>query len=222
MIAIQLISDTIQPITGESTIEEASGKMNLFQVKHLPVVEPGSSRFFGLIPEEDIAGKPGDLLIQDLHKYFLMISTAPEQHLLDIIYLLSHNEVSILPVVAHEKYLGCIRRQDPFRLMGKSAAFEPGGSIVEIWVQTRNYALSEIARIAESENIRITSLIISDTDPVNDRIRIMVKMDTDQIDPVLASFERFGYEIAASFPENNDYSNLLRERYESLMHYLNV
>jgi len=222
MIAIQLMSDSIQPVTGEQTVEQVLGYLHQYQVKHLPVIEKITHKFLGLIAEEDLVGKPGDQQIDALNGYFLFIGTAPEQHLLDIIYLLSHNEVSVLPVFTSEQYLGCIRRQDPFRLLGKSAAFEPGGNIVEIWVQTRNYSLSEIARIAESENVRITSLIICDSDPVNDRIKIIIKMDSNQIDSVLASFERYGYEIAASYPENNDFMNLLKERYESLMHYLNV
>ncbi|HAY70945.1 MAG TPA: hypothetical protein DCX89_03575 [Saprospirales bacterium] len=222
MLAIQLISDSIQPMTVEHTVEQALDKMHQYQVRHLPVIEKKTYRFLGLISEEDLNGKPDQLTLDTLQGVFVMVGIAPEQHLLDIVYLLSHNEITILPVYNNEKYLGCIRRQDPFRLLGKSVAFEPGGSMVEIWVQTRNYSLSEIARLAESENIRITSLFISDADIINDRIRITIKMDSNQIDGVLASFERFGYEIAASYPENSDYVSLLRERYESLMHYLNV
>jgi acetoin utilization protein AcuB len=222
MIAVQLMSELIQPVTGEFTVEEVLEKMHLYQVKHLPVIEKNSQRFLGIISEEDLQTKPASQAMHELSTYFIMLGVAPEQHVQDIVYILSYNEVTVLPVFSLEKYIGCIRRQDPFRLFGRSVAFEPGGNIVEIWVKTRNYSLSEIARIAESENVRIASLIISESDPVNDRIKITIKMDNDQIDSVLASFERFGYEIAASYPENNDYMNLLKERYESLMHYLNV
>jgi hypothetical protein len=84
----------------------------------------------------------------------------------------------------------------------------------------KNYSLTEIARIVESENkVILSSLISSNGD--SDRIEITLKLNSTQIQHLLATFERFGYSIKATYDEE-DFMDTLMNRYESLMTYLNV
>ena len=53
------------------------------------------------------------------------------------------------------------------------------------------------------------------------QIEVTLKVNNPQIHSILASFERFEYIIKASFNEV-EYIDALKERYESLMNYLNV
>ncbi|MEY4029665.1 MAG: hypothetical protein RJA90_850, partial [Bacteroidota bacterium] len=48
-----------------------------------------------------------------------------------------------------------------------------------------------------------------------------LKLNSAQIQNLLSTFERFGYNIKATFDEE-DVKDTLKNRYESLMTYLNV
>jgi hypothetical protein len=84
----------------------------------------------------------------------------------------------------------------------------------------KNYSLAEIARIVESENKVILSSLLS-SNAESDRLEITLKLNSAQIQNLLSTFERFGYNIKAIFDEE-DVKDTLKNRYESLMTYLNV
>jgi hypothetical protein len=100
------------------------------------------------------------------------------------------------------------------------AAFIQPGSILVLEMDKRNYSLSEIARIAESENKLILSSYLS-SNLESERLEVTIKLNSAQIQNVTAAFERFGYLIKATFDEE-DFMDTLKNRYESLMSYLNV
>jgi hypothetical protein len=100
------------------------------------------------------------------------------------------------------------------------AAFSQPGSIVVLEMDKKNYSLAEIARIVESENKVILSSLLS-SNAESDRLEITLKLNSAQIQNLLSTFERFGYNIKATFDEE-DVKDTLKNRYESLMTYLNV
>ncbi|MCB0586459.1 MAG: CBS domain-containing protein, partial [Phaeodactylibacter sp.] len=53
------------------------------------------------------------------------------------------------------------------------------------------------------------------------RVDITIKINRQNIQTIIATFERFDYDIKASFNEA-DYVGSLQERYDALMSYLNV
>ncbi|MEO0875471.1 MAG: CBS domain-containing protein, partial [Bacteroidota bacterium] len=59
------------------------------------------------------------------------------------------------------------------------------------------------------------------TFPDSPRIEVTLKVNKQNILNIIASFERFDYEVKATFNEL-EYSDGLRERYDSLISYLNV
>ena len=67
----------------------------------------------------------------------------------------------------------------------------------------------------------LSVFIIGPTDEDN-RLKVILKIDHDDISKIIASFERYEYEINASYTERNDYDDLLKDRYDSLMRYLNI
>jgi hypothetical protein len=52
-------------------------------------------------------------------------------------------------------------------------------------------------------------------------LEITLKLNSVQIQNLITTFERFGYNIKATFNEE-DFMDTLKNRYESLMTYLNV
>ena len=52
-------------------------------------------------------------------------------------------------------------------------------------------------------------------------INVVLKLNTIEIGPILQTFDRYGYSIQASFG-NEENEEDLKERYDSLMNYLNI
>jgi hypothetical protein len=124
--------------------------------------------------------------------------------------------------VVDEKQMlaGCVSCESLMtHLAGESSVAEPGGIIV-LEIKAINYSLAEISRIVESNSAVILHSYVT---PRADREKILVTIKVNKIDlkEVIATFERFEYDIVAVF-HISDHEEGLRERYESLMLYLNV
>jgi len=221
MIATDFISDSITYVKSEYTGERVLTLMNVFQVKHLPVIDKDLN-LIGLISDDDVLIRNYEENISSYQLEYKEVQVSPEQHIYDIIHLLSKHDISLIPVVEHNKYLGSIRKQDVISFLGKSFSFSYPGSIVELLIQNRNYSLAELSRIVEAENAKILSVFIAESDEDINRLKVVIKINKQDISPIIAAFERFEYEIKASYTDHNEYDDLLRERYDALMRYLNV
>ncbi|MCB0641068.1 MAG: CBS domain-containing protein, partial [Phaeodactylibacter sp.] len=84
----------------------------------------------------------------------------------------------------------------------------------------RDYSLAEMSRLVESENAAVLSAFVSSSLD-GSLIDVTLKINRQNVQPIISVFERFNYEIKATFNER-DYTDTLRERYDLLMNYLNV
>lgn len=219
MIAENLISNSIIPLRTSDTGEEALGIMNDFYIKHLPIVN--DTQLLGLISEDDILNSDieepvGSYSLSLRHPYVRV-----NDHIYEVMRLLAEYDLTVIPVVDYDdNYIGLISQEDLLHYFATTGAFVEPGSIVVLEVNKRNYSLAEIARIVESENATILSSFI--TSEINStRLDVTIKINTQNIQNILATFERFQYDIKASFNES-DYLDSLQERYNALITYLNV
>lgn len=219
MIAESLISDTILPLRTSDTGEEALGMMNDFYVRHLPIVN--NEQLLGLLSEDDIlnfdAGEP-------VGSYSLSIQrpyARTRDHLYEVMRMVAENHLTVVPVVDdQDNYVGVITLEDLIHYFARTASFADPGSILVLEMNRRDYSLAEIARIVESENAAVISAFVTSY-PESARIDVTIKINTQNIQSVVATFERYDYQIKASFVES-DYIDALRERFDSFMSYLNV
>lgn len=221
MTAMEFISDSITFIRPEFTGERILTLMNIFQVKHLSVLDE-NNKFLGLVADDDILIRNFTKKLESYPIEYLDVKVSPDQHIFDIIHLLSKHDISLIPVIEENKYLGSIRKQDVISFLGNGFSFSIPGSIIELLIHKRNYSLVEISQIVESENAKILSVFILGPTDEDNRLKVILKIDHDDIGKIIASFERYEYEINASYTENNDYDDLLKDRYDSLMRYLNI
>ncbi len=219
MIASNLLSQTIVPLRTSDTGEEALGIMNDFYVKQLPIVN--NEQLLGLISEDDILNHD---VAEAIGSYQLSMSrpyVKENNHIYDVISILSEYQLTVIPVVDKEdNYLGLISQEDLIRFFANIGSFTEPGSIIVLEVSKRDYTMAEIARIVESENAAILSSFITSTLD-STKIDVTLKINRQDIQSIIATFERFDYSIKASFFET-DYFDSLKERYDSLMSYLNV
>jgi hypothetical protein len=94
-------------------------------------------------------------------------------------------------------------------------SFKQAGGIIDLSVGIRDYNLSEISRIVESNNAKILILYL-DTDEENALFKITLKIDTLDLSHILATFERFKYAVTYFYPATEQKEEL-KDRYDLLM-----
>ena len=111
-----------------------------------------------------------------------------------------------------------------------SSSFTPGqftelskteNSLIILEVRLKDYTLTEIARIVESNNAHITALNIM---PISggEFLLVSLKLDTDDVTVLLRSFERFNYNVVYYFMKDGEVTDTQKERLEELMYYLEM
>ncbi len=219
MIAENLLSNEIIPLRTSDTGNEALSIMGDFYIRHLPIVD--GKQFLGLISEDDILNHDFEAPVGS---YFLSISRPyikAKDHIYEVMRIFKESQLTIIPVINNEnEYQGLITLEDLLNYFAGTASFVEPGSVLVLELNKVDYSLTEIARLVESENAAILSSFV--TSSVNSpAMEVTLKINRQNIQTIIATFVRFDYSIKASFSEQ-DYFDVLKDRYESLMSYLSV
>jgi acetoin utilization protein AcuB len=95
----------------------------------------------------------------------------------------------------------------------------PGGVVI-LSVKEKDYSLSEISGIVESNDGQILSASLNQTQ-LNDELEITLKINKIDLSRILASFYRLNYTVKAAY-HSSELTNDLEDRYNAFMTYLNV
>jgi CBS domain-containing protein len=219
MIAEKLISNSLIPLRTSDTGEEALGMMNDFYVRHLPIVN--NKQLLGVLSEDDILDFDATEAVGSYSLSLIRPYVKYNDHIYEVMRVLAENKLTVIPVVdGEENYIGLITQEDLLRYFANAGSFSEPGSIIVLEISKRDYALSEISRIVESENAAILSTFIT-SEPDNTQVEVTLKINRQNTQSIIATFERFDYRVKATFNEA-DYLDSLRDRYDALMAYLNV
>lgn len=219
MIAEEISSKILAPLDAKDTGEEALTIMNIYHVKHLPIVE--GKDILGLISEEDILNNKIEEAIGTYKIRNNDIYVSKSDHLFEVMSKMAESRLSVIPVIdEEEKYFGLVTQDDLIQYFASSFSFAEPGSIVVIETDKGNYSLSEISQIVESEQVTILSSFVN---AVSDSTTIYVtlKLNKRDIKSVIASLERYEFVVKASFTRSEN-TDGLKDRYDSLMRYLSV
>jgi len=220
MTAQMLIAQEIPPLTVEQTGKDAFHALSDHHVRHLPVVHEG--RLVGILSEEDIFNHKlyepiGAYDFSLMRRYFVRHT----DHVFDVMRAMGENRLTVIPVVDDaDKYVGIITLSDLLRYFAQMASLSEPGSIVVLELNRRDYSMALLARVVEAENAKILAAFVTST-PDSDRLEVTLKLNTQELGRVLAALNRYEYDVKYTFTES-DYTDTLRERYDSLMAYLNV
>jgi len=218
MMASAFIDPSIVPLKISDSVAVAIDFFKEFSVRQLPVVQDNIC--IGILSLDEIEEELADIPVLDFINLSYSFASTYD-HIYEVMRAISEQSVTLFPIIdENNNYLGCITLASLFKNYVNCAAFSQPGSIVVLEMDKKNYSLAEIARIVESENKVILSSLLS-LNVESDRLEITLKLNSAQIQNLLSTFERFGYNIKATFDEE-DVKDTLKNRYESLMTYLNV
>lgn len=100
------------------------------------------------------------------------------------------------------------------------ASFAEPGGIVVLEMNRRDYSLATLARLAEEEDTKVLSTFVTSTAD-SETVHVTLKLNRQDIGRVIDAYERHEYEVRETYPELL-FPDHLKERYDSLMTYLNV
>jgi acetoin utilization protein AcuB len=222
MIAEELINQMIPPLKTTDAAQQALNWMEKFRVSQLPVIDSDLS-YKGLINENTILeGGNTDKIISDLHIEFADVYASPQTHFYDVIKLAIKNKLQLVAVVAEDKkFLGVISVNDTSSAIAQMFASQGQGGILVLSLREKDYSLSEVSRLVESNDTKILSAFVVEDDLDSSNIKLTLKLNKADLSRVIATFERFDYKIVAKFQETELLSND-KERLDMLLRYLNI
>ena len=108
---------------------------------------------------------------------------------------------------------------DPTATIGDPVLFSP--SVREDTHIHEALALAARYPLSQANNAHVLSLL-SYTDKTTGRLHLIIKIDLEDVSPVIRSFERFNYTVLYYFMEKGMVDDLLQQRMEELVYYMNI
>ena len=216
-----MISEIIPALKTSDTGITALNWMDVFKVMHLPIVN--DKEFLGLISEVDIYDmnmpeEPlGNHQLSLLRPYVL-----EHQHVFEIMEVASRLKLSIVPVLDSKKnYLGVITIMELLHYFAELSALRGPGAIIAIELNSNDYSMAQISQIVEGNDAKILSAYIT-SHPDSTKLELTLKLNVVDLTSIIQTFNRYNYTIKGSYMKLDDEEDLLDERYDLLMRYLNI
>ncbi|MFA8450858.1 MAG: CBS domain-containing protein [Bacteroidales bacterium] len=221
MVANDYLNKALIPLKPKDSLDAAVRLMDEYRVIHYPVVKEGV--FIGLLSEKDIiSAKNPNGTIEQVLKSLQKIFVQPCQHIFDVFRIVVTNELSLIPVVNEKnEYKGAVALKELRKAVGDYSACDSPGSIIVLEMSQNDYYLSEITRLIEENNARVLALFLKSFSE-STKIEVNIKINKLKPEAILQTFRRYGYEIKAYWAESYEESDTLKDRYDSLMKYLNI
>jgi CBS domain-containing protein len=218
MLLNKIISNDLPYLDPNDSLDTALQYMHDWKVGHLPVVSDG--KLMGLLDESDLLGYEGRTAkVSD----FALLSHVvyPDQHVFEVIELISANELTTVPVADKEaNYLGEISLQSIIEYMAELQSVRQEGSILVLEMNDVDYSLAEIARHIEGNDAKVLSASVTNFEDSR-TVEVSLKINQTDIHGIVQTLQRYDYTIKA-FYDAPTYEDDLKRRYDELMRYLNI
>lgn len=215
-----LIEPTIPVLKPTDTVDDALRMIAETHLEQLPLVSGNS--YWGMMkesvlldwehPDDELSVFEGRLnrpyCLQLLHPF-------------EAVKMAIQNKLPVVPVLNQEQeYLGAISRDALFYYLGENGSLNEPGGIIVLEMKLGEYSLSQISRICEGENVIVLNSRVY-TNPQSGMLEVTLKTNKQELQTVVAAFERFEYivkEVYGDLPAYDD----LAQRYKLLMTYINM
>jgi len=220
MIAEELINEMIPPLKLTDTAQQALQWMEELRVTQLPIVS--GQEYKGLISEDQIYqhNDPAALLSGFVLEA-IEVYAYKYQHFFDVLKIALDNNVNLVAVLDEDhNFVGVITITDTLTAFARSSMQEPGGILV-LLMEERDYSLSEVSRLVESNDAKILSSYVCSDKGDASKLKLTIKINRNDLSRIIATFERFSYNIVAKFHHTQGNEDD-KERIDLLLRYLNM
>lgn len=220
MLLHQLLSADAPVAAPSDSVEYISSLFFASKLCQIPVVEDGN--YLGIIDEKDIQTLETareEMTNRDYEKFrpALLLSAHP----FEVLRIMHIHQLSLLPIINDEnEYVGAITKDALLKYLVENMGVEAEGSIIVLEMAPRDYSLSQIARICESEQVLILGVSIK-TNVNTGKLELTIKTNTTDIAAVVQSLERFQYTVLDTYGDQK-IDNDIVDRYKLFMNYINM
>ncbi|WP_339337286.1 MULTISPECIES: CBS domain-containing protein [unclassified Croceitalea] len=214
----QQLLDTLPVFDISENMENVIGFFDQTTCSHVAVME--NNVFVGVLPENDLACFETSKTIQDYRHNLEHFFVTNETSWLDVLEIFARNEANIVPVLDMDKHiLGYYDLTDIVGVFIETPFFTEPGGILIVEKGMKDYSMSEIGQIVESNNAKVLGAFI--TDSQNDVVQITLKISSTSLNEITQTFRRYNYNII--FGNSDDqFLEDLKKRSAYLDKYLNV
>ncbi|WP_310589614.1 CBS domain-containing protein [Dyadobacter sp. CY356] len=203
------------------TVGTALDWMDEFRTRQLVVADSG---FYKGIVSEDILFDISDTT-QPLSRIIIQhedVFATEDNHPYELLRLVTQFALDIVPVVNENKNVtGTILVRDLVERFVSELGIQEKGAVVVLKIAERDYSLSEISRLIESNGTKVLSSYYSSSESLHpaDASLLTLKLNRTNINPIIATLERFGYDIEEAHA-NDPIESVDQERLDMLLRYL--
>lgn len=218
----QLICNNIPVLRLNDSGNKALQLMDDFKISHLPVVAKNGN-YIGLVSDNDIYNlNDSNLSVENCGIYPPQPYVYDSQFVYDALNVITTNKLSILPVTnLDNKYLGSITEQTLLLNIAEITSSNKQGGTLVLETRETNYSSAVISGIIESYNLKILS-IYAHTPKKSKTTEIVVKVNGHDTSGIMQGLERNGYIVKNIYNGDKKYSQLMEERYDAFINYINV
>lgn len=220
-LSVDLMSDMIPVLKTTDAGGKALTLMEVFKVSHLPVVD--DERLVGLISESDILDmNDPEVLIGSYKLDYGNGYVEDNVPIFDVLLMVSNQNLSVIPVVDADKhYLGAISVSELILRFSENSSLENQGGIIVLRMGIKDYSLAHVAQIVESNDAKILFSYLTNI-PDSSMVELTIKVNTIDLTAIIQTFNRYSYDVVGVYNANNDMDEMLDDRFDQLMKFLNL
>lgn len=213
----QVLQNNFMLPTLDTSIADLINLIDEFQLSHLPIFE--NKNLIGMVNHEALLSLDEGETIKNNRNLLELFFLSDETSIFDVIHCMDRFKSNIVPIIDFEEnYLGYISQKSVIHLLAKKYFISEPSVTIVVSIGIKQYSFSEVSKIIESNNGHISAILVTQID--SNRVEICIKFNAINLSSVGETFERFGYTIEQKF-FNDHKKELLKDRYQNLLQYLN-
>lgn len=211
------IDHSLFPLKSSDRVGFALETLASLQISALPVVE--KSLLKGFVEYAVLENSnPNESIATALKQQPLWVINH-NSHFMESLKRLGTLNAGCLAVTdGHHHFKGIVSKSSLINFLSESYTLKAEGGVICIEMIARNYSLNELNRIIENDDAKILGLTLFNI-PDSSRIMVTIKLNTVYTDRIIASLQRFGFEVTASYDSSHNVSDF-ENRYQALLKYL--
>ncbi len=179
----------------EDSIETAAEVAAEFGFSHI-FIESGDA-FQGAISRAFLEESPEGTL-DSLSMHYERFAVLEDASILDCVPLFHNFDANVVAIIsATEEYLGYLSVDDVLGEFSRFPMFSENGAVLTLETPKRNYSLTEISQIVETEHARVYGVFISSY--TDEHVQITLKISSDNLSSIDESLERHGYQVVNKY-----------------------
>ena len=144
-----------------------------------------------------------------------------QMHLFDVLQVFKSSPKNVCAVLDQNgEWIGILTKNQIINSLSQTLSIEQNGAILIIEMSSAQYSTNELSRIIEGEGSKVLGLWLHKDDD-SARIKVTVKINTSNVERIINGFDRFGYDVIATFGDD-DYKDNINRKFQSLMKYIDL